>query len=130
MPSRTSKNTTQKGLGYDYRVHRARLLTRHVDGTPCWWCGRPMYRDRRKNWDYNPHAMRKDGKPDTASGVLSPDHELARSQGGTNANVTRLLHLTCNKQRGTGTRDDQRPALTHTHRPEDTQLGYRVFDWP
>ena len=129
MPNRTPRTTTQKRLGHDHQVHRQRLLARHVDGTPCWWCSRPMYRDRRKNYDYNPNATRRDGKPDTSSGSLAADHTRTRSTT-THSIADRILHGTCNKQRGDGTRDNQRPALTNTHTTDTSQLGTRVFDWP
>ncbi len=128
MPNKTPRTTTQKRLGHDHQIHRTRLIARHVDGTPCWWCGRPMHRDRRKNWDYNPRATRKDGKPDTSSGSLAGDHTRARATH-TNTVADRLLHGTCNKNRGDGARDDQRPAITQPHNA-DTQLGTRIFDWP
>lgn len=128
MPNRTPRTTTQKRLGHDHQVHRQRLLARHVDGTPCWWCSRPMYRDRRKNYDYNPNATRRDGKPDTSSGSLSGDHSKARSTNN-HSIADRLLHGQCNKERGNGSRDEQRPAITQPHNA-DTQLGTRIFDWP
>jgi hypothetical protein len=119
MPNKTPaprKSTTAQGYGWDHQTHRARLMSRHVDGTRCFWCARPMYRDRTRNWDYDPHAMRKDGKPDYTSGVLAADHENTIAQygvGRTKAN--RLLHGICNKQRGgDSSRDDKRPALTST----------------
>lgn len=129
MPNKTPKTTTQKRLGHDHQVNRARLLNRHTDGTPCYWCGRPMYRDRTRNWDYNPNARRRDGKPDPSSGSLAGDHTKPRSTNrGTIAD--RLLHGTCNKERGNGTRDHLRPALTRTTNTDTTGLGTRVFDWP
>lgn len=128
MPNRTPRTTTQKRLGHDHRQQRGRLLHRHVDGNPCWWCGRPMYRDRKRNWDYDPNATRVDGKPDTTSGSLGADHSKARAHN-PNSIADQLLHGTCNKQRGDGTRDHQRPALTNT--PDTgTELGTRIFNWP
>ncbi|AMU73716.1 hypothetical protein BAB79_02780 [Mycobacteroides abscessus] len=128
MPNRTPRTTTQKRLGHDHQQQRNRLLARHVDGQPCWWCGKPMYRDRTRNWDHNPNATRSDGKPDTSSGSLAADHSTARAQS-TTSRADRLLHGTCNKQRQGGHRDDQRPALTN---PPDTDpaLGTRIFNWP
>lgn len=98
MPNTTPRlTTTQKGLGYDHQVHRDRLLLRHVDGSLCWWCARKMFREPTRNWD---------GKP------LNADHERSRALHGVAGNsANRLLHDTCNKQRGDGSRDDQRPAL-------------------
>ncbi|WP_306357442.1 MULTISPECIES: hypothetical protein [unclassified Nocardia] len=82
------RTTTQKGLGWRHQQQRAALLARHRDGTPCWWCGEPMYRVQQ----------------------LAADHTLSRAHGGTVAD--RLLHDLCNKERGDGSRDHLRPALT------------------
>lgn len=112
MPAR--KTTTQRGLGYRHQRDRERLLRAHVEGTPCYWDGSPMYSDPAKNWD---------GKP------LEADHTIARSTGGTTAD--RLMCSTCNRQRGDGSRDHLRPALTG--RPIDTTtnpLGHRAMAWP
>ncbi|OCB46687.1 hypothetical protein A5721_10875 [Mycobacterium vulneris] len=127
MPNTTPrppKSTTQKGLGWDHQLHRDRLLLRHVDGTLCWWCGRKMFREPTRNWD---------GKP------LNAEHSKSRSLHGTTGNhADRLMHDTCNKQRGDGTRDDQRPALDPTrqaaldaHAETRDVLGDLVyFAWP
>lgn len=93
------KSTTARGLGWNHQQNAARLHRTHTDGTPCWWCGKPMYRDPQRNWDHH---------------TLAADHTIARAHGGTRAD--RLLHATCNKQRGDGHHDHQRPALTqHPH---------------
>jgi hypothetical protein len=123
MPNKTPapKTTTQKGYGWDHQTHRSRLIARHVDGTLCWWCARKMFRDPARNWD---------GKP------LHADHSKTLARHGVGrTNADRLLHDTCNKQRGDGTRDDQRPALTN--RPpeelevENAHLGELCyFPWP
>lgn len=93
-----------------------------------------MYRDRTKNYDYNPNAMRRDGKPDTASGSLAHDHTRSRAKyGTTNNHANRLLHGLCNKQRGDGSKDHLRPAikqqLAASGTPETT-LGTLAMDWP
>lgn len=90
--------TTERGLGWSHRKVRAALLRRHVDGTPCDECRRPMYRDAAANWDRR---------------VLAADHTLARALGGTKAD--RLLHSTCNERRGDGTR-----TTTSTGWPPET----------
>lgn len=72
-----------------------------VDGTLCWWCGLPMFRDANRNWDCK---------------TLAGDHTVPRVAGGTLAD--RLLHGRCNSQRQDGRFDDQRPALTGVH-PDD-----------
>ncbi|MFI8664242.1 hypothetical protein ACIGKR_29895 [Rhodococcus qingshengii] len=100
-----AKTTTERGLGWQHQKTREHLLRVHIDGTPCWWCGRSMYRAAERN-------------PDEAS--LEADHSTARSKGGTKAD--RLLHSTCNRSRQAGSRDHQRPALRLT-RP-------LAFPWP
>ncbi len=89
------RTTTQRGLGWEHRKAVAGLKRAHRDGTPCWWCDQPMYRDDARNWD---------GR------TLEGDHSKPRSRGGVVAD--RLLHGTCNGRRGDGSRDAQRPAVT------------------
>lgn len=113
--------STARGLGHHHQQHRTRLLLRHVDGTPCYWCARPMYRDPKRNWDSRP---------------LHADHSRSRSTYGVgNTTADRLLHATCNERRGDGSRDDQRPALTGSaeglNPAVDPDLGeLTYFDWP
>ncbi len=96
-----TKTTTQRGLGWQHQQDAARLLRHHIDGTRCWWCGLPMFRDIARNWD---------GKR------LAADHSKARAFGGTRAD--RLLHGNCNSQRGDGSRDHQRPVVLGVHPTE------------
>ncbi|WP_072691759.1 HNH endonuclease [Rhodococcus marinonascens] len=111
------KSAAARGLGYAHRQQRERLLRKHVDGNPCYWCGRPLYRDPAQNWDGN---------------ALHADHTIARSQGGTVAD--RLVHDLCNKQRQDGRNDHLRPAVTGINvadaRAVDDQLGLRLMPWP
>lgn len=106
MPS-AKKNTTDRGLGWEHQRVVERLLRKLIDGTHCWWCGQPMFRDKTRNWD------RK-----TCAG----DHSIPRAHlpGG---KADRLLHGRCNSQRQDGRWDNQRPALTGVHpgdwRPND-----------
>lgn len=115
----TPKTTTERGLGWDHQKQRANLVAVHVDGTPCWWCGRPMFYDKTRNFD---------GLP------LAADHEDARANGGDRAN--RLLHFSCNSSRQAGARDDQRPALNHSEPPTEPTAppqatpAASVFAWP
>lgn len=79
-----------------------------------------MYRDPFRNWDRKP---------------LHADHSKTIARHGIGrTNADRLLHETCNKQRGDGSRDDQRPALTNTDPAAlgpDEGLGELVyFPWP
>ena len=88
------KTTTEKGLGRRHQLQREKLLKKHQDGSPCWWCGKPMFRDKEKNWD---------------GFSLAADHTVARAHGGKLAD--RLLHHTCNSTRGAGGDiDEVRPA--------------------
>lgn len=95
-----STSTTGRGLGWKHQQEVERLRRRHVDGTACWWCARPMHKSAAKNFD---------------SATLEGDHSEARSRGGRKAD--RLLHSTCNRQRGDGARDHLRPALTGVWSP-------------
>lgn len=122
-----AKTTTARGLGWQHQQIRRRLIANHRDGTPCWWCGKPMYREPSRNPDYVP------GSQAPGNGALAADHTLARANGGNHAD--RLLHGLCNKQRGDGSRDDQRPALGGTGTPtvastSNDPLGRRVMTWP
>lgn len=110
----TTKSAHQRGLGHAHRKQREHLLRQLTDGTPCWWCNKPLHHHPTNNWDHAP---------------LEADHTLARSQGGTRAD--RLLHMTCNRERGDGTRDHQRPATTGTPIPTTTDpLGHTALPWP
>lgn len=121
--TRRRPNPEQRGLGNAHKQQVRNLKRRHIDGTPCWWCGQPMWLDRTRNWDYNPNST------DRSSGSLEGDHTTPRSHGGTTTD--RLLHKTCNRQRGDGTRDDQRPALTgHQPTPTPPTTANVITCWP
>lgn len=111
--SRRTRNTTRAGLGWAHQQQVERLRRSHIDGSPCYWCGQPLYRDKTRNWD---------GRS------LHGDHTLARSHGGRVAD--RLLHHTCNSQRGDGNRDDERPALGEHAPPQQSPLGELIMGWP
>lgn len=78
-------STTARGLGWRHQQQRARLLRTTPDGTPCGECGRPMWKGTQ---------------------ALDADHVVPRSLGGRLA--TRLLHASCNRSRGNGTRSGSR----------------------
>jgi hypothetical protein len=105
-------STTRSGLGWTHQQQVQRLHRNHIDGTACWWCGQPMFRDKTKNWD---------------GLALHGDHTVARSQGGTVAD--RLLHATCNVHRRDGSSDDTRPALG-VNATSQHPLGDLVMGWP
>ena len=62
----------QQGRGWAHDKTRARLIHNHTDGTPCWWCGKPMYRDAKLNWDKR---------------ALHADHSKALGQYGAHNNL-------------------------------------------
>jgi len=113
----TTPSRHERGLGYKHVKRRDYLLRTHTNGSPCYWCGESMFREPEAN---------PDGAP------LEADHQVARSHGGTEAD--RLLHSTCNRSRGDGTRDHLRPAETGMSTQDATfaekQLGTRVMPWP
>ncbi|MFZ2527416.1 MAG: hypothetical protein WAX14_07145 [Rhodococcus sp. (in: high G+C Gram-positive bacteria)] len=90
----TKPSRHKRGLGTRHDAIRTRLLAHHVEGSPCFWCGKPMHREAIHNWDGYP---------------LAADHSTARAEGGLDPD--RLLHFRCNSQRGKGDRDHLRPAL-------------------
>lgn len=95
---RTSRNNGASGKkdmtlranawGSKHKKSVARLKAKHVEGTPCWWCGEPMY----------------------LSQGLQGDHSISRAKGGTETD--RLLHGPCNRERGDGSLDHMRPSVT------------------
>lgn len=124
MTGRRRPSAAARGYDTAHNVQAVRLRTSHIDGSPCWWCGLPMFRDRTKNPDYDPNATRSDGKPDTTSGVLAADHPDGKQRGP----ATRLLHGICNKRRGDGSRDHERPALRLVQ--SVSKLGDLIMGWP
>lgn len=107
------KTQTELGLGWAHRQAAKNLLDNHIDGTPCPWilCGRPMWKDRTRNYDYDPAST------NPISGKLQADHsKMSRSEairrGLPIPLPDRLLHGECNRQRGDGRND----KLT-THQP-------------
>lgn len=117
---RAKRTTNQRGYDYEHQTNRTRLLTRHTDGKRCWWCGHPMFKDAARNWD------RK---------ALHAEHSKSQAKHGIGrTRADRLMHDTCNKQRGDGSRDDQRPVLlaqqTLEDETEDAGLGPLVMGWP
>lgn len=101
-------NITDLGLGWKHQRQRKRLLARLKDGEPCWWCGKPMYRDAKNNFDAAP---------------LEADHSQARRDHGTKHLADRLLHRRCNRQRGAGDRDHERPAIATQRSADRAPVG-------
>ena len=105
----TQQTTTKRGDGWNQQRERDRLIRIHKDGTPCWWCGQPMYRNKNKNHDHLPLAA-DHTEPNGAREGKKP---------------TRLLHFTCNSSRKDGKNDHKRPALTTTPQPPKQ----KPFQW-
>lgn len=124
MPARKRPSPAQRGYNDAHRKRADNLRHNHIDGTICWWCGLPMFKDRTKNIDYDPEAKRRDGKPDLTSGVLHADHPEGKDGGKL---PTRLMHGGCNKERGDGSRDHERPALKLI---QASPLGDLAMGWP
>lgn len=102
-----SKTTSQRGYGRAHQLRRQGLMAALVEGSPCDWCGRPMYRDASKNFD---------------GASLEADHEDALATHGVHGNLaTRLLHRKCNRQRGVGVDDAQSVG--------DQVVYQSVFEW-
>ncbi|MGO1291276.1 MAG: hypothetical protein ACTMH0_08260 [Brevibacterium linens] len=103
-----SKTTTERGYGWRHQQVRERLIATHKDGTPCWWCGKPMYRDAQKNFD---------------NATLEAEHTNDLKHHG-HSDADRLMHRRCNRQRLDG-RDERRPDA-----PGDVaEPGPPRFDW-
>jgi hypothetical protein len=110
MPTQRKRQakTSARGLGWRHQQAVASLRRRHTDGTPCDWCGRPLWLDRTRNWDYDPSRG-------PLSGTLHADHAgMSRAEAIRLGNPiplpNRLLHQLCNIQRGTGGLDHLAPA--------------------
>lgn len=85
-----------------------------------------MYLDRTQNWDYNPQATNQ------LSGELHGDHsQMSRAeairQGKPIPPPDRLLHQTCNIQRGDGGNDHLAASATQ-HQP--TNHERLLMPWP
>lgn len=125
-PTKTrAKTTTEKGLGWRHQQAVEHLKKRHRDGDLCDWCGRPMYLDRTKNWDHNPEST------SPLSGQLQGDHsKMSRSEairlGVPIPPPDRLLHQTCNIQRGDGGNDH----LAATNRTSQAAPEQLLMPWP
>lgn len=105
----------ERGYGQAHKSVRKRLIYLHKDGTPCWWCGEPMFRDAGNN---------PDGQP------LAADHVNA---GGAakREQASRLLHFTCNSARRDGSKDHLRPAVApwvKRDKPVERKRS-SAFDW-
>lgn len=128
------KTTTEKGLGWRHQQAVEGLKRRHVDGSPCEWCGKPMWLDPTKNWDYNPDVP--------YSGGLHGDHgDMTRAEaqrlGLPPPLPNRLLHGRCNNQRGDGINDhlavvNQGKRTTEGKTDPATTTGNtdRAMPWP
>jgi hypothetical protein len=116
--------TTEKGLGWRHQRKVDALKRQHHDGTPCDWCGKPMYLDPTRNWDYDPD------KP--GSGKLQGDHgEMTRAEairrGIPIPLPDRLMHGRCNQQRGDGINDH---LAVVNQGPVEQDSATLLMQWP
>jgi hypothetical protein len=123
-PAAKRQTTTAKQLGWRHRQAVVGLRNSHRDGSPCEWCGRPMWLDRTKNWDHKPSGA-------VTSGVLQGDHgKMSRSEalrrGLPVPLADRLLHGRCNIQRGEGSNDHL--AASASRQGIDTST--LLMEWP
>src|ERR1700752_5318971 len=95
------KTTTEKGLGRRHQQASAGLFRKHTDGKACSWCGRPMYRDPTRNWDYDPESTNPNsGKLHAHHGGMSRAEAVRKGLPIPLPNE--LLHGVCNIQLGDG----------------------------
>lgn len=95
------KQAHQRGYDWTHRNNRQRLLYNLVDGTPCEWCGKPMYKDPDRNFDHAP---------------LEADHTKDLKHHGP-SKADRLVHRHCNRSRRDG--HDERSPLNQPAAPDD-----------
>ncbi len=117
--------TTGKGLGWRHQQKRDQLMRSHVDGSACDWCGRPMYRDRSRNWDHNAESTNPD------NGKLHADHAAMSRNEAVRRGLPiplpdRLLHGVCNIQRGDGG-NDHLASVSAGHASQTVDL---LMPWP
>ncbi|TQE43584.1 HNH endonuclease [Corynebacterium phoceense] len=74
----TKLTTAQRGYGGNHAKAREQLIYNLIDGTPCEYCGQPMYREAGRNFD---------------GAALEADHE----EGDKTRLANRLLHRRCNR---------------------------------
>ena len=120
------KTTTEKGLGWRHQQAAESLKRRHQDGASCDWCGRPMYLDRTRNWDYKPDAT------NLVSGALQADHSAMTRGEAIRRGIPiplpdRLLHQICNQQRGDGV-NDHLAAANNNHQGNSPERC--LMPWP
>lgn len=72
-------NTTMVGLGWPHQQRRKRAIAALQDGTPCRYCGKPMYRELAR--------------------FLDLDHVIPRMAGGADG-PCELVHRSCNRRAG------------------------------
>lgn len=125
MTTARRKTTHEKGLGWRHRQAVDALKRRHQDGSPCDWCGRPMYLDRTRNHDYQPDST------NPTSGTLQGDHSVMTRSEAMRRGVPiplpdRLLHGECNRQRGDGHNDH----LAHAANNRVADPEHLAMAWP
>ncbi|RFZ11196.1 hypothetical protein DSM43518_02036 [Mycobacterium marinum] len=113
-----------QGLGYRHRIAADNLKRNHQDGTPCSWCGRPMYKDRTRNWDYNADGGRDSGKLHAHHSKMSRAEAIRL--GLPISPPDELLHGACNIQLG----DGGNQHLAHAGRGSAPLVTNLYMPWP
>lgn len=91
------QSTHERGYGARHQRQRAHLMRKHKDGTACSWCGQPMFKDPKRNFD---------GAPLEAE-HSSPQKYAQDKQ----ANLAdELLHRRCNRSKGARTSKPEPPS--------------------
>lgn len=77
--------TTERGYGHQHRMMRMKLLENLIPGSPCAFCGQPMYSEQALDLDHSDPASRLRGEPGD-----------------------RLTHSVCNRREGAQRRHGDR----------------------
>lgn len=120
-------SSTARGLGYRHRQAVEALKRRHVDGSRCDWCGKPLWLDETKNWDYDP-AIPGSGKLQGDHGAMTRAEAVRR--GVPIPLADRLLHRRCNQQRGDGVNDHLAAVNRGSNADAGSPRTRLLMDWP
>ena len=125
MPTQTRRKqakTSARGLGWRHQQAVETLRRKHRDGSACDWCGRPLWLDRPATGITTRMVHR-------VSGTLTRPQRHHRAEairlGKPIPLPDRLLHQTCNIQRGDGGHDHLAPTNT-----DDIDTSRLAMPWP
>lgn len=107
------KSSSERGYGWRHQQVRKRLMYNLVDGSPCPFCGKPLYKEPARNFD---------------GAALEADHTKDIKHHGQNP-ADRLVHRHCNRSRGDG-HDERSPLNKAKHEAEHAAAsGPTGWDW-